>query len=154
MNELLEFITPENVIYEIKSVSKTDIIRELLEKAVAIHEINQENFEEIYDALLKREKSMSTGIGSSVAIPHCSVDAVDDVKCIMGISHAGLDFESIDKIPVQIFILLVVPRSKFQEHIKTLAVIAKTLNDKTERDKLIACHSYEDIIAAFKGVAH
>jgi len=154
MEQLLEFINSDNVIFGLQSVHKNDIIRELLEKAVSIKQINQNDFDEIYEALLKREKSMSTGIGSSVAIPHCSVDVVDEVKCVVGLSPTGLDFNSIDNMPAQIFILLIVPRSKFQEHIKTLAIIAKTLNDKKERDKLIACRSYEEIVAAFNGVAH
>ena len=92
---------------------------------------------------------MSTGIGSGVAIPHCSVSLVDELKVVIGLSKEGIAFEAIDKMPVHIFILLIVPKNKFQEHIKTLALIAKTLNLKEERNKLIFAKCYEDILSAF-----
>lgn len=154
MEQLLEFITSDNVIFGLKSVEKNEIIKELLQKAIDINLVNQSDFDAVYDALLKREKSMSTGIGSGVAIPHCSIDVVDDIRCVVGLSDEPKEFDAIDKLPVQIFIVLIVPRSMFQEHIKTLAVIAKTLGVKEERDKLLACHSYGEIRSAFKRVTH
>ena len=92
---------------------------------------------------------MSTGIGSCVAIPHCSVSLVEELKVVIGLSKEGIAFDAIDKMPVHIFILLIVPKNKFQEHIKTLALIAKTLNLKEERNKMIYSNNYEDILEAF-----
>ena len=152
MEQFIDFLSPDNIIYEVKSQNKTDLIEELLNKAIESDQIEEDDFEDILAALLKREKSMSTGIGSGVAIPHCSVSAVDDVKCVMGLSHGGIDFEAIDHLPGNIFILLVVPKSKFQEHIKTLAVIAKTLNSSEDRNKLIACRSFAEVQKVFKVV--
>jgi PTS system fructose-specific IIA component len=93
---------------------------------------------------------MSTGIGSGVAIPHCSIGIVNELKVIIGLSKNGIEFDAIDKLPVHIFILLIVPKDKFQDHIKTLALIAKTLNLKEERDKFILSNSYEELISALK----
>ena len=154
MEQLLEFIKPDNVVFGVKSGSKTEIIKQLLDNILQSSKIEASDYDEILEALLKREKSMSTGIGSNVAIPHCSIEIVDDIKCAIGLSEPGIEFESIDNLPVQIFILLIVPKSKFQDHIKTLAVIAKTLNDKNERDKLVSCHSYNEIINTFKSVTN
>jgi PTS system fructose-specific IIA component len=95
---------------------------------------------------------MSTGIGSGVAIPHCSVGIVDELKVVIGLSKNGIMFDAIDKQPVHIFILLIVPKEKFQDHIKTLALIAKTLNLKDERDKFIQSNSHSELISAFKNV--
>jgi PTS system fructose-specific IIA component len=71
------------------------------------------------------------------------------LKVVIGLSKEGIAFDAIDKMPVHIFILLIVPKNKFQEHIKTLALIAKTLNLKEERNKMIYSNSYDDILAAF-----
>jgi PTS system fructose-specific IIA component len=54
---------------------------------------------------------------------------------MIGISPGGIPFDSIDNLPVHIFVMLVVPKNQFQEHIKTLALIAKTLNLEEERKK-------------------
>ncbi len=149
MNHLIELITPENVFYDLKANSKEDVISQLVSHGIKIGIINEENKDEIEISLLSREKSMSTGIGSGVAIPHCSVSLVQELKVVIGISESGIEFDAIDKLPVYIFILLIVPKNKFQEHIKTLALIAKTLNLKEEREKLIHSKSYEEIKKSF-----
>ncbi|EKP84791.1 phosphoenolpyruvate-dependent sugar phosphotransferase system, EIIA 2 [Leptospira interrogans serovar Grippotyphosa str. 2006006986] len=149
MNQLLTLLQPETVIFNLESGSKEEVISRLLQKAIDTHQIDTENKEEILEPLLAREKSMSTGIGSGVAIPHCSVNLVDELKCVMGLNPNGIDFDSIDHQPVHIFILLIVPKTKFQEHIKTLAQIAKALNVKEDREKLIRSGSFEEIQKAF-----
>ncbi|MGJ4752456.1 PTS sugar transporter subunit IIA [Leptospira kmetyi] len=149
MNQLLTLLHPETVIFNLESGTKEEVISRLLQKAVDTHQIDVENKEEILESLLAREKSMSTGIGSGVAIPHCSVNLVDELKCVMGLNPNGIDFDSIDHQPVHIFILLIVPKTKFQEHIKTLAQIAKALNVKEDREKLIRSGSFEEIQKAF-----
>ncbi|WP_061270341.1 PTS sugar transporter subunit IIA [Leptospira interrogans] len=149
MNQLLTLLQPETVIFNLESGSKGEMISRLLQKAIDTHQIDTENKEEILESLLAREKSMSTGIGSGVAIPHCSVNLVDELKCVMGLNPNGIDFDSIDHQPVHIFILLIVPKTKFQEHIKTLAQIAKALNVKEDREKLIRSGSFEEIQKAF-----
>ncbi|MBW9227527.1 PTS sugar transporter subunit IIA [Leptospira interrogans] len=149
MNQLLTLLQPETVIFNLESGSKEEVISRLLQKAIDTHQIDTENKEEILESLLAREKSMSTGIGSGVAIPHFSVNLVDELKCVMGLNPNGIDFDSIDHQPVHIFILLIVPKTKFQEHIKTLAQIAKALNVKEDREKLIRSGSFEEIQKAF-----
>ncbi|AOP35220.1 PTS sugar transporter subunit IIA [Leptospira tipperaryensis] len=149
MNQLLTLLHPETVIFNLEAGNKEEVISRLLQKAVDTHQIDSENKEEILESLLAREKSMSTGIGSGVAIPHCSVNLVDELKCVMGLNQEGVDFDSIDHQPVHIFILLIVPKTKFQEHIKTLAQIAKALNVKEDREKLIRSRSFEEIQKAF-----
>lgn len=154
MNQLLTLLQPETVIFNLESGSKEEVISRLLQKAIDTHQIDTENKEEILESLLAREKSMSTGIGSGVAIPHCSVNLVDELKCVMGLNPNGIDFDSIDHQPVHIFILLIVPKTKFQEHIKTLAQIAKALNVKEDREKLIRSGSFEEIQKAFLGTSN
>ncbi|MGJ4786852.1 PTS sugar transporter subunit IIA [Leptospira koniambonensis] len=149
MNQLLALLKPETVIFEIEGSSKEEVINQLLQKAVDSTLIARDDRELVYESLMAREKSMSTGIGSGVAIPHCSVNLVDELKCVMGLSRKGIDFDAIDHLPVHIFILLIVPKSKFQEHIKTLAQIAKTLNVKEDREKLILSKNFEEIRKAF-----
>lgn len=146
---LLELITPNNTIYELKAKDKESVISMLVEHGVKIGSISNAASQEIFTSLMTREKSMSTGIGSGVAIPHCSVNIVKDLKVIIGLSKEGIAFDAIDKMPVHIFILLIVPKDKFHDHIKTLALIAKTLNLQEERNKLIYSNSYNDILQAF-----
>lgn len=149
MNHLIELINSENIIYDLEASSKEDVIRKLVKYGIEINYFDEQHAENMIEALMNRENSMSTGIGSGVAIPHCSISLVSELKVIIGISKKGIDFDSIDKLPVHIFILLIVPKEKFQDHIKTLALIAKTLNQKEEREKFIKSNSYKDIQSYF-----
>ncbi len=121
----------------------------MISHLVATQSLEAGHSEDIISSLLNREKSMSTGIGSGVAIPHCSVHYVDELKCAMAIAPQGIDFEALDNGLVQIFIMLIVPKNKFQDHIKTLALIAKTLNIPEEREKLIKAKNFKEIQQAF-----
>jgi mannitol/fructose-specific phosphotransferase system IIA component (Ntr-type) len=150
MNHLLDLITPNNIIYDFQAETKEDVLRKLVIFGTNRNLLDEKNTEELIESLLNREKSMSTGIGSGVAIPHCSIGIVNELKVIIGLSKNGIEFDAIDKLPVHIFILLIVPKDKFQDHIKTLALIAKTLNLKEERDKFILSNSYEELISALK----
>ncbi len=150
MNHLLDLLTPNNIIYDFHAETKEEVLRKLVIFGTSIKLLDEKDTEEIIESLLNREKSMSTGIGSGVAIPHCSIGIVNELKVIIGLSKNGIEFDAIDKLPVHIFILLIVPKDKFQDHIKTLALIAKTLNLKEERDKFILSNSYEELISTLK----
>ena len=93
---------------------------------------------------------MSTGIGFGIAIPHASSDRVSEVVAAFGRSAGGIEFDSLDNAPVRFVVLFVVPRDQFQMHLRTLAAIAKLLNDRTVREALGAADSAEKILAIFK----
>ncbi|TGN14358.1 PTS sugar transporter subunit IIA [Leptospira ilyithenensis] len=149
MNQLLEILEPKNIIFDFEASSKEEAIRKMISHMVGTSSLDPAYQEDIITSLLNREKSMSTGIGSGVAIPHCSVHYVNELKCSMAIAPKGIDFEALDHSLVQIFIMLIVPKNKFQDHIKTLALIAKTLNIPEEREKLIKARNFEEIQKAF-----
>lgn len=149
MTHFIDLIHEKNISFNITQGTKEEIIRNLIDYGMSSGLIHSDSHEEIIQALLNREKSMTTGIGNGLAIPHCSTASVKDLVVLLGISKDGIDFDSIDQQPVHIIVLLIVPKEKFHEHIKTLALIAKTFNMKSEREKLIHSESYEQIKKAF-----
>src|ERR1700744_5457020 len=93
---------------------------------------------------------MSTGIGFGIAIPHASSDRVDKVVAAFGRSTTGIEFDSLDNAPVKFIVLFVVPKDQFQTHLRTLAAIAKFLNDRSVRDRLAARATAEGILSIFE----
>lgn len=150
MSDLLQILSPENVFYQFKAGSKEECISKMIELATANGQLPAASKSEIIEALLNREKSMSTGIGQGLAIPHCSVTSISKIQCFMAISKEGIEFDSIDEALVHIVILLIVPKSQFQEHIRTLAQIAKSLNQKDRRERLIQANNFEEISQSFQ----
>ncbi|MEZ6186557.1 MAG: PTS sugar transporter subunit IIA [Planctomycetota bacterium] len=102
-------------------------------------------------AVHQREASQTTGLGGGVAIPHGVCEHVDDVVAALGIVPGGVDFTALDGAPVQIVVLLVVPPNRFQAHIRTLAGIARLLNDSRLRRQIVEAPSAGAIMDLIAG---
>src|SRR4030042_2436096 len=122
--DLTDNLKRQNIFLKAKSTNRWDLINEMVDLAAKNREVEPSDSDEIKKSLIDREKSMSTGIGNGVAIPHCTTAKVQDIIIVISIIPRGLDFDSIDNQPVKIVILLLVPKNKLTQHIKTLANIA------------------------------
>ncbi|MEZ5672396.1 MAG: PTS sugar transporter subunit IIA [Thiotrichaceae bacterium] len=99
-------------------------------------ETNSLSSREIYDGLLVRERLGSTGIGRGVAIPHARVDKNTATLGAFLQIEQGVDYDAIDRQPVDLFFALVVPEACTEEHLQILAQLAEMFNDAEFRDKL------------------
>jgi fructose-specific phosphotransferase system IIA component len=97
------------------------------------------------DAVLAREQTRSTGIGSGIAIPHGKCKAVKELVMAIGIAAEPIDFESIDGNPVTIVILLVSPIDQTGPHIQALARISRLMLDEEFKKKLEQAGSAEEL---------
>lgn len=147
---LLENLKKNNILVKPNAKNRWEIIEEMVDLAVRNKEISTEDALTVKNALIEREKSMSTGIGNGVAIPHCSTSKVSNIITVMALTSKGLNFESIDNEPVKIVILLIVPKDKLTQHIKTLANIAKMMSDAELREKLLELKTPDSIIKTLK----
>jgi mannitol/fructose-specific phosphotransferase system IIA component (Ntr-type) len=147
---LAELLSPEQIIPEMKATERWDAIVELMDLLVARGQIKPEDKDGILAALKQREETMSTGIGFGIAIPHCSSDRLDKVVAAFGRSSKGIEFDALDNAPVKFVVLFVVPKNQFQTHLRTLASIAKFLNDRTVRDQLASADSADAILQVFR----
>lgn len=152
--ELSEHLKKQNILLKTASTNRWELIEEMVDLAVKNKEVDPKDSDEVKKALVEREKSMSTGIGNGVAIPHCTTLRVKDTVLILAVVHRGMDFDSIDDQPVKITILLLVPKNKLTQHIKTLANIAKLMSNQGLRDKIIKLKSAESIIDAIREAEH
>jgi mannitol/fructose-specific phosphotransferase system IIA component (Ntr-type) len=75
---------------------------------------------------------------------------VSEVTACFGRSKKGIDFESLDGKPAHLIILFLVPRDQFQTHLRTLAAIAKFLNDPAVRELLNSAVDAAQILAVFE----
>ncbi|MEQ8349874.1 MAG: PTS sugar transporter subunit IIA [Leptospiraceae bacterium] len=154
--ELQELLTSQSVFrYEDVSVDKLEFMKDMLGRTVSGTPM-ESNLERIWEGLREREVSMSTGIGLGVAIPHCSSEWVEDVVVSLAVLGKPLEFQAVDDEPVQIVVLLLMPRNRFDRHIKTLASIARMFNDEAFRKKVIDAKDETEIfelIQAFQDPA-
>lgn len=97
------------------------------------------------EAVLAREKTKSTGIGSGIAIPHGKCGAVKELVMAVGIAGEPIDFKSVDGKPVKIVILLVSPADQTGPHIQALAKISRLMLDEQFKGRLEQASSSEEV---------
>lgn len=142
-------LSTNQIIPEMKATERWSAIVELVDLLVERGRIKPADRDGVLAALRAREETMSTGIGFGIAIPHASSERVQDVVAAFGRSSTGIEFESLDNAPVRFIVLFVVPKDQFQTHLRTLAAIAKFLNDRSVREKLGTAASSEEILEIF-----
>src|SRR4026208_2072163 len=147
---LASLLSAEQIIPEMKATERWSAIVELIDLLVGLGKIKTEDRESILASLKQREETMSTGIGFGIAIPHASSDRVSQVVAAFGRSSKGIEFDSLDNAPVRFIVLFVVPKDQFQTHLRTLAAIAKFLNDRSVRERLGNAGSAEEILSIFE----
>lgn len=86
--------------------------------------------EEIYDALIEREKLGSTGFGEGLAIPHAKFSNIKSFIIGLVTLKKGVDFKSIDKRKAKIIITILGPEKKQKEYLKLLAKVSKIIRHK------------------------
>lgn len=100
---------------------------------------------EALEAVLAREETRSTGIGSGIAIPHGKCTAAKELVMAIGIAADPIEFESIDNKPVQIIVLLVSPPDQTGPHIQALARISRLLLDAQFKARLEKAETPEEV---------
>jgi mannitol/fructose-specific phosphotransferase system IIA component (Ntr-type) len=148
--KLSELIEAGTVVVPLQASDKWETIRMLALRLVEKKKVAAEKSEELKASLFARERSMSTGMEHGVAIPHAAIDGVPNVAACLGITAAGIPFESIDGKPAQIVVCLVIPRQQKLLHIRTLAEIARLLSRESIRKRILACTTGEDVLGVIR----
>ena len=148
-----KLLSVAQILPEMKATERWSAIVELVDLLVAQGQVKAPDRDTVLAALRQREETMSTGIGFGIAIPHASSDRVEKVVAAFGRSTTGIEFESLDNAPVKFIVLFVVPKDQFQTHLRTLAAIAKFLNDRSVRERLGSAGSADEILAIFENTA-
>ena len=92
----------------------------------------------VYTALMARERLGSTGLGEGIAIPHCRLASCSSITGALIRLREPLEFGATDDRPVDIVFVLIVPEVATEEHLQTLAGLAKLFNDSRFRNQLRA----------------
>ena len=133
----------ENLVnISLAGTNRDECIKELIDILAAAQTIN--NAVSIFEAVLEREKIMTTGVGNGIAIPHCKHADSPEFAVCLGIQSKGVDFQSIDKKNVNIIFLLVGPENNPGLHIKLLSRISRLMSNEELRQQLLDCKNDKD----------
>lgn len=129
---------------------KSDVLNKMIDMLVDVPGVNSRS--ELANAIFEREEIMSTGIGRSIAFPHCRLNNVKDISIAIGITKEPVyDYESMDDKPVKIIVMLLAGRNLHTEYIKVLSLISSFLKKDDIRDRLLGADSKEEVLSVFMG---
>ncbi|MGB8226304.1 MAG: PTS sugar transporter subunit IIA [Sedimentisphaerales bacterium] len=140
---LTQILEVQCVKVPLEGTDKESVITELVDLLDTGKMLTDKN--DVLQAVLGRESTRSTGIGSGIAIPHGKCKGIKDLVMAIGISRQGIDFQSIDGKPVHIIVLLVSPIDRTGPHIQALARISRLMLDEDFKNKLQNSKSSQEL---------
>jgi len=117
------------------SVSSKKKLLEYLGQLIS-SQLSASSADDIFDRLLNRERLGSTGIGEGIAIPHCRLKECDKAFGVLLRLQQPIDFDAIDRQPVDLVFALLVPEEATDEHLQVLSMLARNFSDEQFRQAL------------------
>ncbi len=142
--DLYSLLTPEAVKVVSKVSSKKRLIQVIGELAASAYGLD---IVETVKALLERENLGPTGVGHGVALPHARISSINQLFGTFILLEQPIDFGSVDNQPVDLIFSLFAPTNAGVDHLKALALVARTLRDGTFCSKLRSNHDISTLHA-------
>ena len=133
--QISDILSPAAVRTMSQITSKKRLFQEIAEQARSIYGVDAA---QTLDALQERETLGPTGVGHGVALPHARLHGLDGVAGIFVKLDKPLDFDAVDRQPVDLVFALFAPKDSGVDHLKALALVSRTLRDTDLRAKLRA----------------
>ncbi|MBO6852629.1 MAG: PTS sugar transporter subunit IIA [Marivivens sp.] len=131
--ELSQILKPEGVKLLGASSSKKRLFQDLGEIAEQVYGVDAQI---VTECLLEREILGPTGVGNGIALPHARLESVKDVCGIFVRLEKPLEFDAVDRQPVDLVFALFAPIDAGVDHLKALALVSRTLRDAATCTKL------------------
>jgi len=141
----------ERLISFLEAEDQKEVLRTLVD--LLDREGKLQDKDSFFQAILEREKIISTGIGIGVAIPHAKLKGYEEFFIAVGIQkNQGIDWQAIDGLPVRIIIMIGGPDNSQTEYLNILSLITSAIKDEERRKKLLKASQASDVLAIFDGV--
>jgi PTS system nitrogen regulatory IIA component len=121
-----------------------------------VHHIYQagklENEATFYQAIIDREKIVSTGIGMGVAIPHAKLPSYDQFFIAIGVLQKPVDWIALDGAPVRLIFMIGGPDDRQTEYLQILSGLTQAIKDEERRKKLLTFQQPSAMIELFQAI--
>jgi len=141
--KLSKFCEEDLVSFDLKAKTKNEVIEELVDLASRSTMVRDRD--EALRAVLEREKLVTTGVGYGVAFPHAKTRALKGIVIAFARSNEGIDFQAMDKKPVQLFFLIAAPEDAIGAHLNVMARLSFLMKSEENRQKLLAARTAGEV---------
>mgnify|MGYP001082651376 CR=1 FL=1 len=129
---------------------KEDTIRKIARLYKEIGVIQDANL--FYSKIMEREKSLSTGIGYGIAVPHLRDETVRELKAGIYLLDREIDYDSLDRKKVKLVVSFAIPAQGGNEYMKILQKVCKFLHDESNRRSVFSCPDRDSLLQTFRSL--
>ncbi len=132
--QLWECITPDTILLDVPATDKWALLETMVQATMQTPQLAAQTdltLESVREAVLRREREKSTGVGRGVAFPHARLAQIEAPRACLAVLREPIDFESLDGEPVWLVCLLLVREDSPQTTLKIMAQLAQLLSEHT-----------------------
>ncbi|MCX5783949.1 MAG: CNNM domain-containing protein [Elusimicrobia bacterium] len=142
--QIKKIFIPSAAMLDMPRTEKFAAIKNLLQK---LHEEKPIfNIDEVWDLLVKREKSFSCALGHGTAFPHARAPKLSQTLVTFGRSQEGLDFSCMDNEPVKLMFLILTPLQEPTAQLRVLSLLAGVVSNYAIKKQLLSAKSAQEIL--------
>ncbi|MGT2845994.1 PTS fructose transporter subunit IIABC [Streptococcus massiliensis] len=145
--KIQDLLNKNVMILDLQATEKIAAIEEMIHKLVDQGVVT--DFEAFKEGILAREALTSTGLGDGIAMPHSKNAAVKEATVLFAKSNKGVDYESLDGQPTDLFFMIAAPEGANDTHLAALAELSQYLMKDGFADKLRQVTSPDEVFALF-----
>lgn len=121
--KIWKYLPSDNIFLNVPLSSKDGVFRFLAD--ICMERKIIEDADALYEGLKMRESTMSTGIGGGIGLPHTTNNEIDDAMVFLIRLATPIEFQSLDRAPVDIVISIIIPQHETTLHLRILAGISR-----------------------------
>ncbi len=145
--KIQDLLRKDVMLLDLQATEKTAAIEEMIHSLVDHGYVT--DFETFKEGILAREALTSTGLGDGIAMPHSKNSAVKEATVLFAKSSKGVDYESLDGQPTDLFFMIAAPEGANDTHLAALAELSQYLMKDGFADKLRQVTSADQVIELF-----
>ncbi|RSJ73337.1 PTS fructose transporter subunit IIABC [Streptococcus cristatus] len=145
--KIQDLLRKDVMLLDLQATEKTAVIEEMIKSLVDHGYVT--DFETFKEGILAREALTSTGLGEGIAMPHSKNSAVKEATVLFAKSNKGVDYESLDGQPTDLFFMIAAPEGANDTHLAALAELSQYLMKDGFADKLRKVSSPDEVISLF-----
>lgn len=145
--KIQDLLNKKVMLLDLQATTKEAAIDEMINSLVDNGVVT--DFDVFKAGIMAREAQTSTGLGDGIAMPHSKNAAVKEATVLFAKSNKGVDYESLDGQPTDLFFMIAAPEGANDTHLAALAELSKYLMQDGFADRLRKVTSADEVIAAF-----
>ncbi len=132
---IFELLDEKSIQMGLQSGTKDELLEEMVDLLVSSGKVRDKQI--VLDAIEERERQVSTGLENGIAVPHCKSAAVNKLTAGLGVKKEGIEFDSFDGKPANIFFILIAEPDNPGPHVRALAKLSRLLKSPEMREAIL-----------------